>query len=181
MNLTRPIFVDDEMQSIHLHFNCRWAQRLGLVGVVWKDHIYFAWGPERVPAWVLAHEIVHVWQWRQVGWWRHLWRYIRALIKQGYVQCAYETEAIRFQNRVKTGLRVTLPRRTTVDYHRGDGYVTHSAVGTWDGSVEAPFLTTWDQEETGAPVWLTQPWYEELDDEPQPTIRLVDRPHPEAS
>ena len=117
------IWVDGRLERVTLHFRSAWCDRLGIVGMVWRDHVHFAGPPAEVPAWVIAHELLHVWQWRTTGrWWRHVWRYLRSL-RAGYFTSPYELQACQYQAQVATGDRVTLP----------------------GGSLSAPFLASWDR------------------------------------
>lgn len=117
------LWVDGRLERVTLHFHSRWCSRLGIVGMVWRDHVYFAAPPAEVPAWVIAHELLHVWQWRTSGrWWRHVWRYLRSL-RAGYFTSPYEVQACQYQAQVATGDRVTVP----------------------GGSLSAPFLASWNQ------------------------------------
>ncbi len=163
MKQTHTIFLNDEAVPLTLVFNARWCQRLGLVGAVWKHTIYFAWDPERVPAWVLGHEIVHVWQWRQVGWWRHLWRYLRAWWTFGYAKSPYETEAMKYQRLVAAGAPVSLASRSSADYQRNDGRFTSTP--SWLDTIHAPFLGTWDGDHPYLTRQTTQAWWDVLPDD----------------
>lgn len=139
---------NDRWVVVHLHFGVRWCQRLHIVGAVWKDHVFFANDRHQTPGWVVAHELLHVWQWRTGGgWWRHLGRYLRSLWTWGYYHSPYEREAVHHQRAIASGQRVLLPYRSAEDYRRNDDRSTVST--TAFTGIHAPILTDWDTS-----VWL---------------------------
>jgi len=125
-----PIIVNGREQQVRLIFNSRFCQRFGIVGGVWRHTIRFAGPPTAVPAWILGHELVHVWQWQASGgWWRHLWRYLRNVRQVGYVASGYEQQAVALQGMVGRGEAVALADPIS---------------GAKPGALRAPFLRDWN-------------------------------------
>lgn len=133
---TLAVTLDGWPHTIRLRFESRRCRVLGVAALVWRDTIYFATAARDTEAWVVAHELIHVWQWRTSGhWYRHVWRYLRSLRDHGYLDCPYERQAMIHQSIVARGGRCQL---RPVD---GDGAL---AILLGYG-LHAPTLATWDR------------------------------------
>ena len=82
---------------VTVHTNCRplrWVKKLGLT---LGSQIFLA--PSAVDVWpaLLAHEMGHVHQWREMGMWRFVGRYLLGLVTHGYRRHPMEREAMAYQ------------------------------------------------------------------------------------
>ena len=91
--------------NVKLRFNSALARRLGVEAIVLYPFVFFARSRERTAPATLRHEMIHVRQVRQLGWWRFYLGYLREYARHRWKLRSHDAayRAISFEREAYAG------------------------------------------------------------------------------
>lgn len=120
--LIQPYFPDFDLDSIRIYEGIPWYVLMDAVAYTDRQMIYFkpgSYDEESLAGLALiAHEITHCWQYRQLGTWRFRWQYLRDWVHhfrrsgsftKAYFNVRFEREARLVEQKVYEDLSRHFP------------------------------------------------------------------------